>query len=431
MPSLYRLFRLSFISLPYLFYISFVGVATVMVGLRWQFGRTGLDPLVRNSLIAIAGLLILSSFFAARPDEAFLQLANWLPYFFLFAVLPFLLQKTERLAQLATDIVLAAIPINLLAAVEFGLRSSTLPRWLRQIDWIAWVRSRPHAGRAMVMFTHPNSLANYLVLVLGLGLGLIGYEILRQRSGEVKGDRRIWLVLLSAATYLNLVGIFCSGSRNGLAVAILQIVIFSFCSRTKWIVGLTGLLGGLGILIGATQWGIGGRSLSSIGDWIHDPRFRAWGIAVDLIRERPLLGWGLGNYKFQFPERLVAAYPECIADRATPQAIAVACADVAHPHNFWLLVGSEAGLIALMAIVAFAGYLCFRSVWRLLQTKSTIPERAILLAYLLAFLGCIAFACFDVTFYDARLNVMNWLILAGLYCLATDGGAKSETKHLY
>jgi hypothetical protein len=47
------------------------------------------------------------------------------------------------------------------------------------------------------------------------------------------------------------------------------------------------------------------------------------------------------------------------------------------------------------------------------QTKS--PDREILWGYLFAFGGCVAFALFDVTLYDARINVVNWLLLGGIY----------------
>jgi O-Antigen ligase len=400
----WQLFRLSFVTLPYLFYVSFVGLFAVMVIDRVRHGRVALDPLTRNSLAIIGALLIFGCCFAENRSEAFLQLANFLPFFLFFSVLPYVLKGTERMGQLALDMVIAAIPMNLLALAEYVLKSPWMPRVVRRTGWVRSIRNAPHKGRAMVMFTHPNSLANYLVLILGLGLGLILYDV---QSGKPQNPTR--KRLLYAGTFLTLVGIFCSGSRNGLAVAVLQIVLFCCCIQANRKGLVLGLLSLLGLVAGAAGLGVGRRSLD-IMDWADDPRPRVWSIAWDLIKERPWLGWGLGNYKFEFVPRLLNEYPSCWVER-TYKVIPSNCADVTHPHNFWLLLSSEAGVGVMLVFTLWVGVLCFRGV----RASLTLPQGSILLAYLLAFLGCVAFSTLDVTFYDVRLNATNWMLLAGIY----------------
>jgi O-antigen ligase len=404
----WRLFRGSLVTLPYLFYISFVGIFLVMLVDRVSHKRTALDPLTRNSLAIIGALLILSSCLAGDRTEAFLQLVNFLPFFLFFSVLPYVLRGTDRLTTLATDLVIAAIPLNVMALGEYLLKTlkfSVIPRVIRRLPEVRSLRAAPHKGRAMVMFTHPNSLANYLVLILGLGLGLILHDLHRQKPiGAIRRS------LLYSGTGLTLVGIFCSGSRNGLAVAIAQILIFCLCIKTnRKILGL-GFLGLLGLLAGVSGLGLGRRSLSLF-NWTDDPRPRVWQIALEMIGDRPWLGWGLGNYKLEFLPRLLQDYPTCVVER-TYKVIPSNCADVGHAHNFWLLLGAETGLIVTVILTAWVGYICVRGVGAIGQPGES---RSILLAYLLAFGGCVAFAGFDVTFYDVRLNAMNWLILAGIY----------------
>jgi O-antigen ligase len=128
---------------------------------------------------------------------------------------------------------------------------------------------------------------------------------------------------------------------------------------------------------------------------------RVWQIALELIGDRPWLGWGLGNYKILYP-----SFPH------DPEYDVVF-----HPHNFWLLLGAEAGIPVAIAFTVWVGYLCYRAVRVLLQNQLEPPVRSILLAYLLGFAGCIAFAFFDVTFYDARTNIVDWVLLAGIYSL--------------
>jgi hypothetical protein len=38
--------------------------------------------------------------------------------------------------------------------------------------------------------------------------------------------------------------------------------------------------------------------------------------------------------------------------------------------------------------------------------------------YGLGFLACTLFALFDIAFFDARVNVLGWLMLAGLQAIA-------------
>lgn len=414
----YQLLRGSLVVLPYVSYLGLVGLAVLIFSLLIKFKRSALDDLTRNGLLLITGLLLLSCALADDRTEAFLQLANFLPFFLLFSVVPFVLNSTERLAQLAWSLVITAIPINVVALVEYILKSSFIPRSFYSNPLVRWGRAQPHTGRAIVNFNHPNALANYLVLILGLGLGLILYCHAAGRLGktlltEQKRTKR----LLYLATYVNLLGIFCSGSRNGLMVAIVQIVLFGILwgvlLGSSRVVFLTSLISLGGILTGAAALGIGGRSLSLV-DWVNDPRLRLWVISLDLWRDRPWLGWGLGNYKFQFADRLLALYPTCNTVR-DQRIVPVACADVMHSHNFWLTLATEAGALVAIGFTLWVGYLCYRSVKALLSQQLKPGDRAMLLGYLLAFLGCVAFACFDVTLYDSRTNALSWAILSGIY----------------
>lgn len=378
-----------------------------MIGLLWaKFRRSALDSSTRNLLLAITGLLLLSCLFAADRGEAFLQLANFLPYILLFSVLPYLLKGTEPLQQLAFSVVIAAIPINLLAIVEYVLRFPGIPRWLKRTPLSRWYRARPHAERAMVMFGHPNALAGYLVLVLGLGLGLILWSLQRRDNVSVDLTRlpinpKALVILLYIGTFSCLLGIFASGSRNGLIVAVSQLLVFSLFTKASRVILIAGLVGSAAIVTGAAWLGIGGRSLS-VASWADDPRVGVWRFALDLLEQRPWLGWGLGNFKLQYPPGLIPEYKY-----------------IAHPHNFWLLLAVEAGIPVMILFTWFVGRICYRAV-RQLIAEPFKASQAILLAYLLSFWGCVAFAWFDVSFYDARINVTNWVVLTGLYSLSWD-----------
>jgi len=414
----YQLLRGSLVVLPYISYLGLAGLAVLIFSLLIKFKRSALDRFTQNGLLLITGLLLLSCGLANDRAEAFLQLANFLPFFLLFAVIPFVLNSTERLVQLAWSLVITAIPINIMSLVEYILKSTFIPESLYSNPLVRWGRAQPHTGRAIVNFNHPNALANYLVLILGLGLGLIlYYHAVGKSNNSLPTKPKRTMRLLYLATYINLLGIFCSGSRNGLMVAIVQIILFGILwgvlignSRAVF---LTSFISLAGILAGAAALGVGGRTLS-LADWSNDPRLRLWIVSLDLWSDRPWFGWGLGNYKFQFVDRLLTLYPTCNAVR-DQRIVPVECADVMHPHNFWLTLATEAGALVAIGFTLWIGYLCYRSVKALLSQQLLPGDRALLLSYLLAFLGCVAFACFDVTLYDSRTNALSWAILAGVY----------------
>ncbi|HEY9696380.1 MAG TPA: O-antigen ligase family protein [Trichocoleus sp.] len=423
-----RIFRVSFASLSYLYVISMAGIAAVMVYLMVHFKRSALDPLTRNALLFLSGALVLSCLFAFDRGEAFLQLVHFLPFFLLFSLLPYLMQGAERMERLAIDLVIATIPLNFLAAIEAMLKSNLIPRTLQRVPIVRWVRSTPHAGRAMLMFNHPNSLSVYLLMVLGLGLGVLFCQTIRH-PGQPMRRPSLRTVLLYIGTYLTLLGIFSTGSRNGLLLAIVLVLLFSLLNRSNRIVLGSGLVSLAGLVFGAIWLGVGGRSISL--SWVNDARWRVWQIALDLIRERPWLGWGLGNYKFLYVDRLLARYPECQAERLA-KVVPVECANVTHAHNFWLLLGAETGIFIAIGFTLFIGYLCFRGVKALYANQLKPGDRAILVGYLFAFGSCTLFALFDVAYYDVRVNVMTWILLGGIYTLSQSpiSGATSESPSL-
>ncbi|PSB08915.1 hypothetical protein C7B76_25985, partial [filamentous cyanobacterium CCP2] len=243
-PSLYQFLRGSLVTLPYLSYLGLVGLGLITLTLAGRslmatfrrsvpHKRSELDPVTRNGLLLLTGLLLISCIWAEDKGEAFLQLTNFLPFFLFFAVVPAILRPVERLGQVALELVITAIPINLIALGEYILRSELIPRPIRRIPFVDWVRDRPHFGRATVMFNHPNALASYLVMILGLGLGLILYREVCQRfdrsSMPAFGQSPQLTKLLYLGTSSSLIGIFCSGSRNGLIVAVLQMMVFGLC----------------------------------------------------------------------------------------------------------------------------------------------------------------------------------------------------------
>lgn len=413
LPFYSRLFRYSLIGLPYLSYFTFPTFIYVAGRLYQHYAATALDRFTRLGLGAIALLMVLSSILAYDREQAFLQLFNFLPFFALFAVFPFVVRTVAQLEQVALALVIASIPLNGLAIVQFlmklGLRNRWLPKDIRQSALGEWARSLPHQNRASSIFDHPNVFASYLVLILGLGLGVWLYHRMGSPSSMPEPSRapsksarmQIWLYrLLPLALALTLVGLYTAGSRNGIAVAVLQCLVFAgvmIQQRGDRRVLYASLFGLSVLLVCIVSVGLAGRVVS-LGAMARDPRVEAWTIAFNLFRQRPWLGWGLGSYSQLYPNLTTSTQYDYIS----------------HTHNLWLLLTTETGIFVTVGLTLVIGRIYAHSILSLSRTAFS-AQSALVLGYALAFGGAIAFTLFDVTFYDARVNVVNWVILSGLF----------------
>jgi O-antigen ligase len=344
-------------------------------------------------LLVLSGLLFASTFTSSYRQESLIQLVNYLPFFAYFLAWSTWQPGPPFLARLATDLVLAALPVNLIALLEFGIKigRKLMPEMSLQVwGWPALTEP----NRAVAIFNHPNFLASYMVLIFGLGLGVSVYSQYYRQGLNLP----VWLTrCLYASTCLSFVGIVCAGSRNALVVAVGQLLVASGCWQGarwwRWLVWSG--IGGVGVL--ALGLGVGGRRVS-LDTLQQDPRFGLWQIAADLIHQHPWLGWGLGSFKFLYPAR-----------RLDPNYL-----DIAHPHNFGLMMAAEAGLPAMILLTLMVGYIAYRAGWVLLQQSFQAP---LIFTYLLCLGGNTAYALFDTTLFDARINLINWTTLAVLQCL--------------
>ncbi len=389
--------------LPHGMFVTLAGLVSLCF---WQtyIGPWPLLRLLHQCGFWALGLgLVFTSGWAVYPGEAFLQLLNFLPFFWIWAALTLHLRRSPNawteIFRWAQVLVLSVIPINLLGLAEFALKRLAPAQLIGFAPWIDWLYTGDLTNpRAFSLFHSPNTLASYLVMVLGLNLGLV---LLRQDQpfGRLSLPVRGLLVI---NVLLTLGCLYASGSRNGYLVAVVLLMVGGLMLPTpRWVrsLGLAGL-----VFIGITtlQFGIGGRSISW--DWVtSDPRIGVWKLALQMIGDRPWLGFGLGSYKLLY-EGQVPGYDF-----------------IAHAHNLWLMLGAEAGLPVMVGFTLVIGLICWRGVkgLRSLIAHHHTNQAALLMGYHLCFLAAIVFSLLDITLFEMRVNLLGWLSLVVLY-LAPD-----------
>lgn len=398
--------------LPTLSHISFAGFLgiTLIVAASWP--RSFITFLWSRGFILLSILLLLSTFQAQDRAEAYLNLGNYLPFFTVMAALAIWLPQTRHPLAYIREwmywFLAISVPLNGLAMVEYGLMDPNIMAKLVHTQGFSlfYLKNYNFGHRADLLFGHPNAFACYLLFVFALGLGLTSRCCLLSRMtfiAEPKAQRglsawfeqRPWTIY--AATYLNLVGLFCTGSRNGIWVAVLMFVIATMSMAATRSVIVLGLTSVLALLLSVVGFGIGGRTLS-LDLFTHDPRIQVWALALKLIRQHPWLGVGLGNYKVLYQPQTIPGYDE-----------------LPHAHNLWLTLAAEAGIpaaIALTTIIGWALYRCVRSL-------AVIPKQQhpVLLGYVWAFSSLTLLSLFDLTIAYPRNTLLGWFALGVIYAV--------------
>ncbi|NJR32529.1 MAG: O-antigen ligase family protein [Chamaesiphon sp. CSU_1_12] len=131
-------------------------------------------------------------------------------------------------------------------------------------------------------------------------------------------------------------------------------------------------------------------------------RLSQWKFAWDMTRSRPVTGWGLQSFGplYQASTKIWLGYP----------------------HNLLLMLSSNLGIPATIAIFGLVGWILMQGTRLFLNFPlQWRAERTVFFTYLVAFAGFMIFNIADVTALELRLNTLAWLLLAGIWGIAGKG----------
>ncbi len=383
-------------------------------------------------LAALAIWLVITSLLAYDRTAALIGLANFLPYFGIFAVLPELLYTQARLWRIAWLIVSGAIPV-----VVIGL-GQMFWGWGGHIpiltDIIAWPTAPGGVppGRMSSVFDYTNVLASYLAIPLTLAIGLWLYSYDRCQCQRWSRRRLIQFLALGFAISGMLVAMVLTHSRNGWAIAIITILAFALYRGWYWVMApvaatitavLLAAFGPASPVQQALRQVIPAYVWARLNDQLFPQptnllRTTQWQFAIQLTQQHPLTGWGLRNF--------------------TPLYEAHTQLWLGHPHNLLLMISAEAGIPAVLLLFGLVGWMVAKGtylLWSWCQSPPKIApsnsigwkirrDRLILFSYLVAFLNCTLFHTLDVPLFDGCVNFLGWLLLAGITGLVYNNNTK-------
>jgi O-antigen ligase len=366
---------------------------------RRKYRQIASNPL--NWGLAFLSLwLIINSCLAYAPVEAFLGLANFLPFFALFAALRLLLQQPSQLRRLAWLIVIPSLLVVILGLGQLFANWSIPPIF----GWQLVPQGVP-SGRMSSAFIYTNFLAIYLlsVLILGWGLWLETFEIWRESK------KQGWtLLLLTIISVADGIGLVLTSSRSAWGIAVIAGIVFALYLGWRWIVW--------GAIAAATPilWASFGpppgrdwlRTIVPAYFWarlsdrmyvrpVETLRITQWRFCWELLEQRPLTGWGIRNFTPLYQQQMNVWF--------------------GHPHNLWLMLGAEIGIVATVVFSGIVGWVMAQAILLIGNWyKESSGDRLILFTYVVAFASCILFNLFDVTIFDLRINTFGWILFSAI-----------------
>jgi O-antigen ligase len=411
--------------------------ATVWVW-RQQFSSLIGDQL--NQLLVIwLVLLMVSATTAIDPAAAGLGIFNFLPFILVFAAVSRLIQTTDQLRQIAWISAIASIPVVIIGIGQM------YSGWHGPIDLglvLNW--SLPAGGmpshRMASVFGYANTLACYstIVFLLTLALWIETHWQLSELTPnrlETRTARNLYRRsrLLIGILIGHAIVLVSTSSRNAWAIAVLGGLIYALYLGWRLLVAAVTVVTGL-VLAAAfapSPVNLGLRAIvpaylwARLTDELYSDRplaqFRRtqWAFASQLTLDRPWTGWGLRSFTPLYEQKMQLW--------------------MGHPHSLFFMLSAETGLPATFLLLGIVGWVLCQGLqtfgrWLPSSPEPDLPlatpesqlapppdhraDRLWLFSYLIAFGAIALFHSLDVPLFDARINLLGWLLLAAIWGIA-------------
>ncbi|NQV11667.1 MAG: O-antigen ligase family protein [Cyanobacteria bacterium] len=371
----------------------FLLVALVLGGRQRQ---PFLADRVNGLLLLLAALMLLGGFTASSGWLAWVGLGNWLPFFWAFwGFQPYLGEPLAR-RRVALWLLAGTVPVILTGLGQlFWGWSGPFQSLGGLIIWHLKAGGNP-TGRLAGLFDYANIAAAWLALAWPFALA----ALVQPRQGL---PRRLAALAVASSLVAALV---LTDSRNAWGALVLVLPIVAGPANWLWLMPLlllvlipVGLASFSGVPATIQQ---AARSLVPDGIWgrlsdltfagerpLAITRLSQWGVALQLVAERPWLGWGAAAFSVIYPLRTGFWH--------------------GHPHNLPIDLALSHGLPVALLLVGLVFWLLIRSAQRGMATGAVFER-----AWWAAALVLVALHATDMPLYDSRINVVGWILMAGI-----------------
>jgi len=261
--------------------------------------------------------------------------------------------------------------------------------------WSLEVAGQPKVWRATSVFAQPNFLGMYLAPIILLALG---------SSQKIKFKNIfLWLVILGG-----IISVFLAKSDGALLGIIIGVVAYFVLlnakARKNFII--CALFGVLILLSVSPTRDIAWRKIS-FQDLSEKLRINIWQSAFILLKQNPFLGAGINGY-----QQLIKDYQKPVILFAPDGQKIISVETHPYPHNLYLAIWLETGIIGLILFVAIIFFFFKKLRQNLLADKL---NREVSLAIAAAMVAILIHGLVDTPYFKNDLAILFWMLVALIF----------------
>jgi len=401
----WRCFQIGVFCLPSSALISYIFL--VLALLEGTFSRRDIywKEYWNYPLLLVSFLMIASCISSQTGWLAWIGLFNWLPFFWCFWGLKPYLLTPQRRRKCASWLVLGTIPVLITGFGQLWLGWEGPWELLDGlIIWFVSPGGQP-LGRLSGLFDYANITAAWVSGVWPFCLASVMHPFVFGRNRFLSFALLIAFVLAMILT----------DSRNAWGAIFLGLPLVVGSALWIWLLPLM-LLFLLPVLVAITpglDLGIQqfARSIVPESIWMRlsdiqfvdsrpfeATRIGQWKIAINLIFEKPLLGWGAAAFSILYPLKTGLSH--------------------GHSHNLPLELAISHGIIVSLVLNIFVfSLLIISAYYKIFNKFNSLDNFIIDRAWWTSTLILICFHATDIPLFDSRVNLLGWILLIGLRCI--------------
>lgn len=234
-------------------------------------------------------------------------------------------------------------------------------------------------SRVFSTLFNPNVLGSYLIFAISTALGCFDY------ANRKRG------LFLGAVIAIGVICLLFTYSRGAWLALAFSIVLFIYWKKEKKLV--------LGIMVLAVvAFGVGFphlwtriNPLTLRFDTSTSYRLEIWRTSLEIIRDHPLWGTGLGTLWYYIPQ-----YSKTISTF------------IAHAHNMYLQLAAEGGLLGLSSFLFFVG-MTMRNIFEAFKSSRSPRHRGIALGLMVGFTGILVQGFVDAAIIAPQFGMLFWI----------------------
>lgn len=368
-----------------------VAVFLLWVAASWRHVQLEID--LPTLVLVLFGLLVevqrfTTTVYSYATEQELLKISA---YFLLFILARQLFQSHQHRSLLVNVLVLFGGAYALFAIAQK----------LQGNGYIYWMRATS-TNSFLGAYANKNHYAGLMEMLLPFAL------ISAAKANSGMSMRALSAFLGSVMT----ASVFLSGSRTGILVIVIELMLFASLmlrSRERLIsrVSIAISIAGVALVI----W-IAGSALANQVSALGAPatqaslfnRLQVFRDSIELVRQRPILGWGLGTFPIVYPP-VATWYSDFVVNAA---------------HNDYLQLLVESGTTGLALLLLFLVVVFHAGARRLFDVPSSTIAAALL--------GCIGLLLHSFTDFNLHVpaNAAIFFALCGMICAASKDGVPAS-----